>query len=84
MLVLTRKAKEAVMVGAAGGIGRELKVTVLEIRNGVVKLGFEVDPAVPLHRPEVWELVRAGAEPHVIEVLPALAPRSPGAPPAGG
>jgi sRNA-binding carbon storage regulator CsrA len=33
---------------------------VLEIRATQVKLGFEVDPDVPVHRSEVWERVRAG------------------------
>ena len=38
----------------------EFKVTVLEIGHGAVRLGFEVDKAVPVHRWEVWERIRAG------------------------
>ena len=60
MLVLTRKSKEAVVVGGSGGFEQMLKVTVLEIRGGTVRLGFEVDAAVPVHRLEVWERIRAG------------------------
>jgi len=63
MLVLSRKAKEAVVVGDADGIERLLKVTVLEIRDGKVKLGFEADSAVPVHRLEVWERIRSRAGP---------------------
>jgi sRNA-binding carbon storage regulator CsrA len=38
---------------------RLLKVTVLQIDRGKVRLGFEVDPEVPVHRLEVWERDRA-------------------------
>jgi carbon storage regulator CsrA len=37
-----------------------LKVTVLEIRGTNVKLGFEADSDVPVHRAEVWERICAG------------------------
>jgi carbon storage regulator CsrA len=36
-----------------------LKVTVLEIIGGRVRLGFEVDKDVPVHRWEVWERICA-------------------------
>ena len=55
MLVLSRKSRESVVVGGGGGFDRLLKVTVLEVAGGKVKLGFEVDAAVPVHRLEVWE-----------------------------
>ena len=60
MLVLSRKSQEAVVVGGSEGFERMLKVTVLEIHPGTVRLGFEVDRAVPVHRWEVWERIRAG------------------------
>jgi carbon storage regulator CsrA len=63
MLVLSRKAKQAVMVGGSDGFERVLKVVVLEIRGSMVKLGFEVDSGVPVHRLEVWERIRAGTGP---------------------
>jgi carbon storage regulator len=59
MLVLTRKAHEAVVVGPSRGFERLLKVTVLEITAGKVRLGFEVAADVPVHRLEVWERIRA-------------------------
>jgi carbon storage regulator CsrA len=60
MLVLSRKSSQAVVVGLSEGFERLLKVTVLEIRGTSVKLGFEVDAEVPVHRLEVWERLRAG------------------------
>ena len=59
MLVLTRKSREAVVVGGLEGSERMLKVTVLEIRGGNVRLGFEADASVPVHRLEVWERIRS-------------------------
>jgi carbon storage regulator CsrA len=63
MLVLSRKSQESVVVGGANGFERLLKVTVLEIRAGTVRLGFQVDAEVPVHRLEVWERIRSGARP---------------------
>ena len=57
MLVLSRKPRESIVVGGADGFHRLLKVTVLEIRGANVKLGFEADPDVPVHRQEVWERI---------------------------
>lgn len=38
-------------------------VTVLEIEAGRVRLGFEAPAAVPVHRGEVWERIRAARPP---------------------
>ena len=62
MLVLSRKTRESVVVGGDDDLNRLLKVTVLEIGNGKVKLGFEVDATVPVHRLEVWERMLANGE----------------------
>ena len=59
MLVLSRKNKESVVVGGSDGLHRLLKVTVLDIRGSNVKLGFEAEPGVPIHRTEVWERINA-------------------------
>ena len=61
MLVLSRKMQESVIVGGDDGLHRLLKVTVLDIHGSRVKLGFEVDNDVPVHRSEVWEQIRAEA-----------------------
>ncbi|MCC7144859.1 MAG: carbon storage regulator [Phycisphaeraceae bacterium] len=63
MLVLTRKPQESVVVGGSNDVQRLLKVTVLEIRRRHVRLGFEVDAQVPVHRWEVWQRTRAGVQP---------------------
>jgi len=59
MLVLTRKILESVVVG--DGVERTLKVTVLDIRGGKVKLGFEAARGVSVHRGEVWQRIRDNA-----------------------
>jgi len=63
MLVLSRKNKESVVVGGSNGFERMLKVTVLEIRGSIVRLGFEADADVPVHRLEVWERIQAAVGP---------------------
>jgi carbon storage regulator len=59
MLVLSRKSRESVVIGGTDGFHRLLKVTVLDIRGANVKLGFEADADVPVHRSEVWERINA-------------------------
>jgi carbon storage regulator len=59
MLVLSRKNQESVVIGGSGGLSHILKVTVLGITGGRVRLGFEADPSVPVHRGEVWEQINA-------------------------
>ena len=49
---------ESVVVGGPGRFESLLKVTVLEIKNGSVRLGFEADASIPVHRSEVWERIR--------------------------
>jgi carbon storage regulator CsrA len=63
MLVLTRKSQEAVVVGGSTGFECLLKVTVLEIAGGKVRLGFDVDSKVPVHRWEVWERIHGRVRP---------------------
>jgi carbon storage regulator CsrA len=58
MLILSRKSRESVVIGGADGFHRLLRVTVLEINGGKVKLGFDVDASIPVHRAEVWERIR--------------------------
>jgi carbon storage regulator CsrA len=62
MLVLSRKNQESVVIGGSNGFQRLFKVKVLEIRGANVKLGFEVDADVPVHRAEVWERIQASPD----------------------
>jgi carbon storage regulator len=57
MLVLSRKNNEAVMIGGSVGFERMIKVTVVETKNGRVRLGFDADADVPVNRLEVWERI---------------------------
>jgi carbon storage regulator CsrA len=77
MLVLTRKSQEAVVVGGLNGFERMLKVIVLEVRGSKVKLGFDIDTAVPVHRSEVWERIRAEHRPGSLGTSRAYANHSP-------
>ncbi len=63
MLVLSRKRQEAVVIGSSNGCERVLKVTVLDVSGGRVRLGFDCDKTVPVHRLEVWEKLQASAQP---------------------
>jgi len=62
MLVLSRKSLESVVVGQSRSFEQLLKVTVLEIKNGRVRLGFEAAAGIPVHRSEVWERIRAAGD----------------------
>jgi carbon storage regulator len=59
MLVLTRKIQEVVVVGSSGTVPPMLTITVLEIEGGKVRLGFQAESAVAIHRWEVWQRIRA-------------------------
>ena len=63
MLVLTRKQLEAVVVGGADGLEPLMKVTVLEIKQGRVRLGIEAAADVPVHRSEIWERIQSASLP---------------------
>jgi carbon storage regulator CsrA len=58
MLVLSRKCRESVVVCGDDGIHRLLKVTVLDVQGDNVKLGFEVDADVPVHRWKTRKRIR--------------------------
>ena len=48
MLVLTRKVGERIAIGE----NQEVVVTVVAIHGGRVRLGFEADASIPVHRIE--------------------------------
>ena len=59
MLVLTRRHNESIVIGGTSGTERLLKLTILGIRGGSVKLGIEVPDHIPVHRHEIWERICA-------------------------
>jgi carbon storage regulator len=74
MLVLSRKCQESVVVGGSNGFEPMLTVTVIEIRGGTVRLGFEVAREVPVHRREVWERICANDR---LDGTPGVGPAAP-------
>ncbi len=62
MLVLTRKLGENIRIGDS------VKITVLEVRSGQVKLGIEAPPEIKVHREEIYvriqEEARRAQRPH--------------------
>jgi carbon storage regulator len=52
MLVLARKKDEAII------LGDDIKIVVVEIREGKVRLGVEAPKEVPVHRQEIYEAIR--------------------------
>lgn len=53
MLVLSRKYGETIC------IGDDIRVTVMDIRNGKIRIGIEAPKNVKVHREEVYDLIRA-------------------------
>jgi len=60
MLVLTRKNRESVVIGRPEDMSVALQITVLDIEGGRVRLGFEADTRMPIHRREVWDRICNG------------------------
>ena len=58
MLVLARKSQESVVIAPTDDLHELVRVTVIEIAGGKVKLGFKADKDLAIHREEVWERVR--------------------------
>jgi carbon storage regulator len=60
MLVLTRKNRESVVIGRPEDLEIVLEITILEIEGGRVRLGFQADNKMPIHRREVWDRICNG------------------------
>ena len=54
MLVLSRKAEESMY------IGDDIKITVLDIRGGQVRIGITAPQDVKIHREEVYNRISSG------------------------
>lgn len=52
MLILTRKLGENIR------IGDNIRIVVLDIKGGQVKLGIDAPPSVAVHREEIYERIR--------------------------
>ena len=70
MLVLMRKVQEWVVMGGSAGFSTFESPKVLDIKGEKVKLGFDIDPDVPVHGLEVWERICAARQlPDVTAVI---------------
>jgi carbon storage regulator len=56
VLVLTRKAKQSIM------IGDDIEVTVLSSDGAKVRLGIQAPASVPVHRMEIYLEIQAQAQ----------------------
>jgi carbon storage regulator CsrA len=62
MLVLSWKCRESVVVAGGGGCQGFVRITVLGLAGGKVKLGFKADAGIPVLRMELWQRLCAGGE----------------------
>jgi carbon storage regulator len=53
MLILARKEQETVMLGS------DIKITVLEVKDGQVRLGIEAPKEVVIYRKEIYDAIQA-------------------------
>ena len=58
MLVLSRKQSDVIVVGGSDAQESVVRIVVLEIGKGFVKLGITAPVSVPVHRMEVWERIQ--------------------------
>lgn len=59
MLVLSRKKGEAIVIGDGS-----IRIVVIEIREGKVRLGFQAPPEVTVHRQEVYDAIKKQEKEH--------------------
>jgi len=52
MLVLTRETNQSIM------IGDDIEIVVVAVQGGKVRLGINAPRDVPVHRKEVYEIIR--------------------------
>jgi carbon storage regulator len=53
VLQLTRKPGETIVIGG------DVRVSVIQIAGGAVRIGIDAPRSVPIYREEIWEAVRA-------------------------
>lgn len=56
MLVLSRKKGETIVVGDPPVV----TFTIVDIRGDKVRIGVKADPKIPVHREEIYEVIKHG------------------------
>lgn len=56
MLILTRRVGETVF------IGDDIKITILGVKGGQVRIGVEAPNEVPVHREEIYQRIQKEKE----------------------
>ena len=56
MLVLSRQRDETIM------IGNDIEIMIVDIRSDKVRIGIKCPKSIPVHRREVWEIIRRDNE----------------------
>ncbi len=74
MLVITRKLGENIRIGDA------VKIVVLEVRSGQVKLGIEAPPDVKVHREEIYARIQEENRRALVSSRPPPVPEKPESP----
>jgi len=54
MLILSRHKNESIV------IGKDIFITIVEIRGDTVRLGINAPPEIPVHRKEVYDDIQRG------------------------
>ena len=72
MLILTRKLGESI------AIGKDIKITLLEIKGKQIRIGIEAPPNVTVHREEIFQIIQeqniqaATSAQHELQKFPEL------------
>lgn len=66
MLVFGRRLDESIT------IGDNIKITVIDIAHGVVRLGIQADRSIPVHRTELYEKIQKGRKNAETTNMPTL------------
>lgn len=53
MLILARKEQETII------LGNDIKITVMEVKDGQVRLGIEAPKEVAIYRKEIYDAIQA-------------------------